>query len=123
DAVGEGDSTSPGVAGRLWAIGRDYGTQTATAARKAISAAFRWFMEEGWTAANPVIGTRKPAEAASREHVLSNAELVKVWSACGDDDFGRIIRLLILLGSRRAEVGGMCWSELDLNAGPWPFPA
>src|SRR5262249_17034839 len=121
--IGVGDITHPDVAARLSAIARDHGTQTATAARKAISAAFRWFMEEGWTAANPVIGTRKPAEAASREHVLRNAELVKVWSACGDDDFGRIIRLLILLGSRGAEVGGMCWSELDLDAGAWTLPA
>ena len=118
-----GDITHFDVAARLTAIARDHGTQTATAARKAISAAFRWFMEEGWTAANPVIGTRKPAEAGSREHVLIDAELVEIWNACGDDDFGRIIRLLILLGSRRAEVGGMCWSELDLGVGVWTLPA
>jgi integrase len=121
--IGVGDITHSDVAARLSAIARDHGAQTATAARKAISAAFRWFMEEGWTAANPVIGTRKPAEAESREHVLTNAELVRVWNAAADDDFGRIIRLLILLGSRRAEVGGMCWSELDLDVGTWTLPA
>jgi len=121
--IGVGDVTHPDVAARLSAIARGHGTQTAVAARKAISAAFRWFMEEGWTTANPVIGTRKPAEAGSREHVLTDAELVQVWNACGDDDFGRIIRLLILLGSRRAEVGGMCWSELDLDVGVWTLPA
>jgi len=80
-------------------------------------------MEEGWTPANPVIGTRKPADSKPREHVLNNAELVSVWRACGDDNFGRIVRLLILLGSRRAEVGGMRWSELDLDAGTWTLPA
>jgi integrase len=54
--------------------------------------------------------------------VLTDAELVAIWKACGDDDPGRIIRLLILLGSRRQEVGGMRWSELDLEAGTWILP-
>jgi integrase len=31
--------------------------------------------------------------------------------------------LLILLGSRRQEIGGMCWSELDLEIGTWTLPA
>src|SRR5262249_58660566 len=61
--------------------------------------------------------------AGWREQVLTDAEVVQVWNACGDDDFGRIIRLLILLGSRRAEVGGMCWNELDLDVGAWTLPA
>jgi integrase len=55
--------------------------------------------------------------------VLSNAELVAIWNACGDDTPGRTIRLLILLGSRRQEVGGMRWSELDLDGGTWTLPA
>ena len=51
------------------------------------------------------------------------------WSrsgaACGDDDYGRIIRLLILLGARRQEIGGITVDELDLD-GPqpkWILPA
>jgi integrase len=39
-------------------------------------------------------------------------------------DHGKIVRLLILLGSRRQEVGGMRWTELDLDAGKtWALPA
>jgi integrase len=121
--MGVGDIAHPDVAARLSAITRGHSTHTAAAARRAVSAFFRWTMEEGWTTANPVIGTRKPADSKPREHVLSDAELVRVWNACGDDDFGRIIQLLILLGSRRAEVGGMRWSELDLDAGTWTLPA
>jgi integrase len=113
----------PDIAARLSTITRNHSAHTAAAARRAVSAAFRWFMEEGWTTANPVIGTRKPDDPKPREHVLSNAELVRVWKACGDDDFGRIVRLLILLGSRRQEIGGMRWSELDLDAGAWTLPA
>jgi integrase len=71
-----------------------------------------------------VVGTRKPAGAKSRDRVLSDAELVAIWNACGDDDYGRIVRLLILLGSRRQEVGGMRWGEFDnLDAGIWTLPA
>ena len=54
--------------------------------------------------------------------MLSNDELSAVWRACGDDDFGRIIKLLILTGCRRSEVGGMKWSELDETTGEWTVP-
>src|SRR5262249_55530607 len=36
---------------------------------------------------------------------------------------GNIVKLLVLLGSRRQEVGGMSWSELNLDAGMWTLPA
>jgi integrase len=55
--------------------------------------------------------------------VLSNTELGAIWRACGDDEFGKIIRLLTLLGSRRQEIGGLRWSEVDLDAGVWTLPA
>jgi len=31
--------------------------------------------------------------------------------------------LLILLGQRRTEIGGMAWSELDIERGTWTIPA
>jgi integrase len=71
---------------------------------------------------------RRPRGAAqlkppsSRDRVLDDAELSAVWHACKDDDFGRIVRLLIVLGARRTEVGGLRWSELDLNRGVWVLP-
>jgi integrase len=111
------------VAARLTAIKRNHSSHTAAAARRAISALFTWAMQEGLCGANPVAGTRKPAEAKSRDRVLSDAELVAIWNACGDDDYGRIVRLLILLGARRQEIGGMRSSELNLEAGIWTLPA
>jgi integrase len=42
------------------------------------------------------------------------AELVEVWRACLDDDYGRIVRLLILCGQRRTEIGDLAWCEIDL---------
>src|SRR5262249_19874709 len=95
---------------------------TTGAARRAISALFAWAMEEGWARANPVVGTRKPADPKPRDRVLTDADLVAIWNACGDDDFGRIVRLLVLLGSWSREVGGMRAGEFDLEAGTWELP-
>jgi integrase len=54
--------------------------------------------------------------------VLNEQELRTIWTACADDDFGRIVRLLMLLGARRNEVGGLRWSEIDLEAGTLSIP-
>jgi integrase len=48
--------------------------------------------------------------------------LAVVWNACLDDDFGRIIKLLILTGCRREEIGALKWHELDLDAGTMTIP-
>jgi integrase len=121
--IGVSEIAHPDIAARLSAITRAHSANTAAAARRAVSALFRWAMEEGWATANPVIGTRKPARPPSRDRVLADAELVAVWNACGGDDHGRIVRLLICLPNRCAEIGGMRFSELDLDAGVWTLPA
>jgi integrase len=43
---------------------------------------------------------------------LSLAELAAVWRACGDDAYGAIVRLLILTGQRREEIGGLRFEEI-----------
>ncbi len=61
-------------------------------------------------------GTEDPdAELKSRDRVLTPDELRTIWNVCRDDDFSRIIRLLILTGARRAEIGGLRWSEIDFD--------
>jgi integrase len=110
------------IASRLVVITREHSNVVAAKARDTLSAFFVWAMQNGLVEANPVVGTRKPEGNKPRERVLNDGELVAVWNACKDDDFGRIVRLLILLGSRRAEVGGMCWSEPDLEGGMWTLP-
>ena len=118
--------TRSDVAAAIRAIVRNHSTATAAAARRALSAFFAWCIAEGELAngANPVDGSHRPADPTPRDRVLTDAELVEIWkAACQDDEPGKIIRLLILLGSRRQEVGGMRWSELDLDAGTWTLPA
>jgi integrase len=113
------------VAAAVRAVAIKHSPTTAAAARRQLSALFSWTIAEGLlgNGANPVDGSFCPDGPAARDRVLSDDELVTVWRACPDDSFGEIVRLLILLGSRRQEVGGMRWSELDLDARTWALPA
>jgi integrase len=115
--------THADVAARLAAIKNVSGSVTAKQARTALAGLYKWAMGEGIAERNPVVGTNVPAGSQPRERALADAELVEIWKKVGEDDYGRIIRLLILLGSRRSEVGGMRWSELNLKAGTWTLPA
>ena len=110
------------VASHVAALVTSSGPVAAAHARSALGAMFNWALREGYELpANPVAGSNSPAKPPSRARVLTDAELRKVWHACGDDDFGRIICLLALLGQRREEVGGMEWTEL--SDGVWTIPA
>lgn len=111
------------VAARLQQLVDSSGPITANRTRSAVSHCFVWAMEQGLAEANPVIGTARPAPEVKRDRVLSLDELRAVWLAAGDDDYGRIVRLLILTGQRRDEVGGMAVAELDLARGLWVLPA
>ena len=96
---------------------------TATRARTTVSSLFSWAMKSGLVDQNPATNTPDRRAPASRERVLSDLELAAVWNAAGDDDYGKILKLLVLSGCRRAEIGGMCWSELNQDAGVWTIPA
>jgi integrase len=111
------------VASRLLGIASENGPIAANRARAALSAFFAWAMREGIAETNPVIGTNLPTPERSRDRVLSDKELTVVWNASRDDDYGRIVQLLMLTGQRRAEVGGMQWGELALETGHWRIPA
>jgi integrase len=111
------------VAVHLKAIAKDSGAVTANRARSTLSAMFAWAIGEGLCEANPVIGTNKKDEGGSRERVLSDAELAAVWNATGDNDYGNIVKLLMLTAQRRDEIGGLEWSEIDQQAKVISLPA
>jgi len=113
------------VAACLTRIKRERSPIVAGLARAKLSAFFVWCLRQGFAEGNPTIGTDAGRHVAPRERVLSDAELAAIWKAAVEigGDYGAIIRLLILTSSRRAEVGGMCWSELDLDKGTWTLPA
>jgi integrase len=74
---------------------------------------------------NPCAGTKRPAEETSRDRVLDDDELRRVWEAA--DKCSPLVRgfvqLLILTAQRRSEVAGMQRSELDLEGATWTLPA
>ncbi len=111
------------VAAGLTAITTESGTVAAARARVALSGLFAWAVREGITEANPVIGTNKPPEPKSRDRVLSDSEIAEIWKASGDNDYGRIVRLALLTGARRDEIGGLRFSEIDLERDIIALPA
>ena len=59
---------------------------------------------EGLCESNPVEGTNKNKEN-TRDRVLTDAELAKIWLAAPDNGYGRIVKLLMLTAQRRDEIG------------------
>jgi integrase len=101
------------VAQALAEIEAAHSAAVASCARTALSSFFSWAIRMGYDLpANPVAGTHKH-NGKARERVLTEAELAAIWQACGDDDYGRIVRLLILTGQRREEIGGLRRGEID----------
>jgi integrase len=111
------------VSARLGEIAAQRGPYSANRARATLSSLFTWAMKEGLVDANPVVGTNRQTDEKARDRVLSDAELIAILSACRDDDYGRIARLLILTGQRRDEVGAMTRAEVDLKARRWSIPS
>jgi integrase len=103
------------IAHRLGEIEADSGPTTRNRVRSSLSAFFTWTVKEGLLETNPVSGTGKAEEGGSRERVLTQAELAEVWAALPQDQFGDIVRLLILTVQRREEIGGLGWSEVNLG--------
>ncbi|WP_082504626.1 integrase arm-type DNA-binding domain-containing protein [Methylobacterium sp. Leaf111] len=105
-------------------IAAQRGPHAANRGRTCLSAMYTWAMRQGHVDSNPVIATGKAVEEISRTRVLTQLEICEVWNAArGNTDYGRIIRLLLLTGQRRNEVGGMRWSEIDRASKTWRLPA
>ena len=102
------------IAARLNAVAKN-GAITANRTRASLSAMFVWAMGEGLAAANPVINTNR-REEKTRDRVLSEAELRTIWLSLEDDDYGVIVKILILTGQRLNEIAGLRWSEIGKGA-------
>ncbi len=112
------------VAAQLQIIAKVHGRTSAARARANLSAMYGWAIREGLCDSNPVLNTNDPtAGIKPRARVLSDAELRTVWNAAGDGDFGHIVKLLILTGARRQEIGSAKWVEIDFDTGVLTIPA
>jgi integrase len=109
--LGEIDRRS--VAALLGEIETGSGPASRNRTRSALSSFFGWCVSEGLLDTNPVAGTAKADEGGSRERVLTPEELRRLWSGLGTDTFSEIVRLLLLTGQRRNEIGHLRWAEIE----------
>src|SRR6516165_6755626 len=74
-------------------IAENSGDVTYNRVRSDLSHFFNWVLKRGieLPKGNPVTHIGKRAEK-SRERVLTDDELRAVWNACGDDDYGAIVK-------------------------------
>jgi integrase len=111
------------IAARLREIAKQHGPVAADRARSNVSTFFGWAIGEGICEANPVDGTNKNSEYVERERSLivdgerpNYDDLIAVWKGCPDNEYGKIVRLLILTLCRRDEIGSLERSEFDREA-------
>ena len=100
---------------QLDTIAEAHGKVSADRARTALSAFFSWAIDKSYLDASPVIAIKRRNTNGSRTRVLSEPELAAIWQACRNDDYGRILRLLILTAQRKSEIADLEWSEIDLE--------
>jgi integrase len=96
-------------------IAEERGKVTSDRARSALSAFYSWAIDKSLLDTSPCIGIRRRSTNGARSRVLSEAELVTIWNACGADDIGRILKLLILTAQRKTEISDLQWSEIDFG--------
>jgi integrase len=117
------------VAALLADITATSGPAASNSVRASLSAFFTWSAKEGLLdvgghdrVLNPVAFTNRATEKGARDRVLTDDELREIWLAAGDDQYGAIIRLLMLTGTRRDEIGSLARDEVDFVAATATLP-
>jgi len=113
--------TRKDIAPLIRAIRTTHSDNTAKQARTHLSSFFSWALAEAYgdQDVNPVIDTSEPKGNDARERALRPDELKAIWDACeGAGEYGKIIRLLILTGCRREEIGELrqSWFAPDMTS-------
>jgi integrase len=91
------------------------GSRTAEYLVMTFSAVSRWHARRHEDYNSPVVpGMTKEFRGKARERILSDDELRAVWKEAErrGDNFGVLIRLLLLTGQRREKIASMRWSDL-----------
>jgi integrase len=132
EKVAIGAITRDNVAAVIDGLAEARGKFTADRARAALSGLYAWAIERRYCETNPTLSVRQQAPSGGRERTLTEAELVEVWNACLEapdapdgmpKDYPTIVKLLVLSGCRREEIGGLCWSEVNRGERQILFPS
>ena len=75
--------------------------------------------------ANPVIGVRKPTKETSRDRVLTDDEIRRIWDACDSQNpyVCAWFRLRLVTAQRGGELLQMRWQDVDRKSHFWSIPA
>ena len=93
---------------------------------------FNWAYRKNYIDVSPMARMQQSKAPKSRDRVLTDEELGKIWKACGEDNFGRLVKVLILTGQRRGEICKLTPADISegrarlqetKNGKPHVFPA
>lgn len=87
---------------------------------KYLRAFLNWCVKRGYIEAAPTDRMEPPKRPKSRTRVLSPDELVVIWRAAPDTDYGRIVKLCILSAQRRGEWAAVRREYISSDAITWP---
>jgi integrase len=88
-----------------------------------LSMFFNWAMRRGYINTTPTARMHAPKKPPSRERVLTADELLAVWRALPDDDYGSIIKLCILSGQRIGQWAALKREYIQSDVIVWPSEA
>ena len=85
---------------------------------------FNWAAERDLIEFSPCANIKNPNKANSRDRVLTDAEILAIWNACGElgAPYGTLIRFLLVTAQRVGEASKLRWKELDLEKNVWLLP-
>jgi integrase len=100
----------------------------ASALLKQAKVFFNWACEAVDLKNNPAItikGSVLFGPRPKRDRTPNDSELAAIWNATEGLDYPAqpFFRMAILTGQRRAQIAGLRWREIDLDAGTWTCPA
>jgi integrase len=83
-----------------------------------------WAIGEGLIESNPATGCNKAAENDARDRHLNPDEIRALWEAlpARGDDYGDILKLLLLTGQRQREIADLTWNEINFDRGVIELP-
>lgn len=75
--------------------------------------------------ANPVLGVKKPTKETTRDRVLTDDEIRRVWEACATQNrhVCSWFRLRLVTAQRGGELLQMRWTDIDPKSHFWTIPA
>ena len=109
------------IAAQLTRFAAEGGPVQANRTRASLSKFLNWCLREGLVESNQAVLTNVNREQKS-DRVLIDAELKEIWNALPENNYGAIVKLLILTGQRAGEIANLRWSEIDFDRGIISLP-